>query len=44
VIGIVNNGLTLLGVPSYWQQVVKGGILLAAVLYDELRRNRRDET
>ena len=42
--GIVNNGLTLLGVPSYWQQVVKGGILLAAVLYDELRRNRRDET
>ena len=44
VIGIVNNGLTLLGVPSYWQQVVKGGILLAAVVYDELRRNRREET
>jgi len=43
VIGIVNNGLTLLGVPSYWQQVVKGGILLAAVLYDELHRGRRDE-
>jgi ribose/xylose/arabinose/galactoside ABC-type transport system permease subunit len=44
VIGIVNNGLTLLGVPSYWQQVVKGAILLAAVLYDELRRMRRDES
>ncbi|MFO1541366.1 MAG: ABC transporter permease [Chloroflexota bacterium] len=43
VIGIVNHGLTLLGVPSYWQQVVKGGILLAAVLYDELHRGRRDE-
>jgi ribose/xylose/arabinose/galactoside ABC-type transport system permease subunit len=44
IIGIVNNGLTLVGVPSYWQQVVKGGILLAAVLYDELRRSRRDDT
>jgi ribose/xylose/arabinose/galactoside ABC-type transport system permease subunit len=43
VIGIINNGLTLVGVPSYWQQVVKGAILLAAVLYDELRRHGRDE-
>lgn len=43
VLGIVNNGLTLVGVPSYWQQVVKGGILLAAVLYDEMRRHRTDE-
>lgn len=44
LLGIVNNGLTLLGVPSYWQQVVKGAILLGAVVYDELRHNRRDET
>lgn len=43
VLGIVNNGLTLMNVPSYWQQVVRGAILLAAVLYDELRRTRRDE-
>jgi ribose transport system permease protein len=44
LIGVVNNGLTLIGVPSYWQGVVKGGILLAAVLYDELRRGSRDES
>jgi ribose/xylose/arabinose/galactoside ABC-type transport system permease subunit len=43
LIGIINNGLTLVGVPSYWQQVTKGAILLAAVLYDELRRHGRDE-
>jgi ribose transport system permease protein len=43
IIGIVNNGLTLLGVPAYWQGIVKGAILLAAVVYDELRRPRRDE-
>ena len=43
IVGIVNNGLTLAQVPSYWQGVVKGAILLAAVLYDELRRRRREE-
>ncbi|MEL7528313.1 MAG: ABC transporter permease [Pseudomonadota bacterium] len=40
---MINNGLTLAQVPSFWQQVVKGGILLAAVLYDELRRGTVDD-
>jgi ribose/xylose/arabinose/galactoside ABC-type transport system permease subunit len=44
LIGVINNGLTLLGVPAYWQLVVKGSILLAAVVYDELRRARQDES
>ena len=43
LIGVINNGLTLAQVPAFWQQVVKGAILLSAVLYDELRRHRRDE-
>ena len=41
---MINNGLTLAQVPSFWQQVVKGAILLAAVLYDEIRRGRTDDT
>lgn len=40
---MINNGLTLAQVPSFWQQVVKGVILLAAVLYDELRSGRSDD-
>lgn len=44
LLGVVNNGLILVGVPAFWQQVVKGGILLLAVVYDELRRHRADET
>jgi ribose/xylose/arabinose/galactoside ABC-type transport system permease subunit len=44
VLGVLNNGLVLLSVPSYWQQVVKGAILLLAVTYDELRNTRRDAT
>lgn len=40
LLGVVNNGLILVGVQAFWQQVVKGAILLIAVVYDELRRNR----
>jgi ribose/xylose/arabinose/galactoside ABC-type transport system permease subunit len=43
LLGVVNNGLILVGVPAFWQQVVKGAILLIAVLYDEWRRNRAEE-
>jgi ribose transport system permease protein len=43
LLGVVNNGLILAGVPAFWQQVVKGVILLVAVLYDEVRRNRAEE-
>jgi ribose transport system permease protein/putative xylitol transport system permease protein len=41
---VLNNGLILLSVEAYWQQVVKGGILLIAVFYDELRQGRREES
>ncbi|MFD0714585.1 ABC transporter permease [Paenibacillus sp. GCM10027626] len=37
IIGILNNGLDLLGVSSYWQQVVKGAIIVIAVLVDRKR-------
>ena len=42
VLAVLANGLILLGVPSYWQLVVKGGVLLIAVTWDELRRTGRD--
>ena len=34
LIGVLNNGLSLLNVDSYWQLVIKGGIVIAAVLLD----------
>lgn len=34
VIGLISNGLNLLGVNSYWQMVSKGVIILAAVILD----------
>lgn len=37
LIGTINNGMNLLGISSYWQAVVKGLIIVGAVLLDRLR-------
>jgi ribose/xylose/arabinose/galactoside ABC-type transport system permease subunit len=40
LIGIVSNGLTLLGVASPVQSIVKGAVIIGAVLLDRIRRQR----
>lgn len=39
IMGVMNNGLDLLGVSSYYQQVFKGLIIIAAVLLDSFRKS-----
>jgi ribose/xylose/arabinose/galactoside ABC-type transport system permease subunit len=34
----LQNGLSVAGIASYWQQIVTGGILLVAVLLDRVQR------
>ncbi len=34
LIGVLNNGLDLLGVQSFWQEIAKGAIILLAVTFD----------
>lgn len=36
IIGVLNNGLFLLNVSPFWQQVIKGLVILAAVALDRL--------
>lgn len=36
-IGVLNNGLQLLNVKDYWQLVVRGAVILAAVLLDQMK-------
>jgi ribose transport system permease protein len=36
IIGVLNNGLVLLNVSNFWQQVVKGAVILAAVIVDRI--------
>ena len=40
IIGVISNGLDLLGVASFYQEIVKGGIIVAAVLIDRTRSVR----
>lgn len=37
ILGVLNNGLNLLGVSSFYQQIVKGIVILVAVLIDRKR-------
>lgn len=40
IIGVLNNSLDLMNVSSYWQQILKGGIIVTAVLIDS-RKNKK---
>jgi putative xylitol transport system permease protein len=40
IIGVIGNGLDLMGVSSYYQQIVKGAIIVAAVLIDRSRNSQ----
>ena len=37
IIGVLNNGLNIIGVSAFWQQVVKGVVILIAVLLDRFK-------
>lgn len=41
IIGVLSNGLNLVGVPSYNQQVIKGLVFIVAVLLDFFLKRRR---
>lgn len=38
IIGVLNNGLNILGVADFWQRVVNGSIIVAVVALDQWRR------
>ena len=41
IIGILNNGLNLMGVNSDWQYIIKGAVILLAVYVDFLRSTKK---
>jgi ribose/xylose/arabinose/galactoside ABC-type transport system permease subunit len=40
LVGLLNNGLRLMGVPSIYHTVAKGTIIIAAVAFDIYSRNK----
>jgi len=41
IIGVLSNGLNLLGIPSYYQQIIKGVVFILAVMLDLFTKRRR---
>ena len=41
ILGVVTSGFTFLRIDAYYQEIVKGGIIVAAVVADQYRRRRR---
>jgi inositol transport system permease protein len=41
ILGVVTSGFTFLRIDAYYQEIVKGAIIVAAVVADQYRRRRR---
>jgi rhamnose transport system permease protein len=37
LLGAIGPALTFLGISAYWEKAIQGGIVLAAVILDEVR-------
>ncbi len=40
IMGVMNNGMSIMGINIDWQQVIKGLVLLAAVFFDVYNKNK----
>ena len=40
VMGVLNNGMSIMGVGVDWQQAIKGMVLLVAVIFDVATKKR----
>jgi len=40
LIGVINQGLSIMGIDPAWQKVIKGMVLIAAVAFDLLNRRK----
>ena len=41
LIGVINLGMSLMGIDANWQKVVKGGVLLGAVVFEILNNKKK---
>ena len=43
IIGVITNGLNLIGINAFWQDVLKGAIIMAAVIFDVMRKRKANK-
>lgn len=44
IVGVINNGLTIIRVSEYWQMIARGGILVFAVAVDSIIRLNNEKS
>lgn len=42
VIGVLTSGLVMMGVSSFWQKVIKGAVIVLAVIIDQVQAKMQD--
>ena len=42
LMGVLNLGMSIMGVDANWQKVVKGSVLLAAVIFDDIKKKKEN--
>ena len=42
VIGVLNDGMVMMGVSSFWQQVIKGAVIVFAVIIDQVQARMQE--
>lgn len=40
IMGVMNNGMSIMGIGIDWQQIIKGVVLMLAVFLDVYYKNR----
>ncbi len=43
VIGVLADGLVMMGVSEFWQNVIKGVVIIAAVIFDQLQQRMKSK-
>ena len=41
ILGVLTSGFTFLNVDAHYQEIIKGGVIIAAVITDQYRQRRR---
>lgn len=44
ILGVIMSGFTFLKIGSYYQEIIKGAIIVAAVVVDQYRRSRKERS
>ncbi len=44
IMGLLNNGMSIMGMSTFWQDIIKGLVLLGAVAFDVYSKSRSSKT